>query len=94
MDRSAEDDFTDAVRSALRYAWGAALDVSTSEDFRDSEGVLDEEAYLHAQAGWFEHLSGQITRAHQRAVQAAVRRDRRQRQRPTNSGPVGSVPPG
>jgi hypothetical protein len=91
--RSAEDDFTDAVRRALQSAWGAALDVSTSEDFRNTEGELDEEAYLSAQAGWYKHLSEQIGWAHRRAVQAAVRRDRRQRQRPTNSGPPGSVPP-
>lgn len=74
MPRSAEDDFADAVRRALQYAWGAALDVSTSEDFRDADGGLDEEAYLSAQAGWYKHLSEQIDRAHQRAVKAAVRR--------------------
>lgn len=79
MIRSAEDDFADVVRRALQSAWGAALDVSTSEDFRDAEGELDEEAYLSAQAGWYKHLSEQIDRAHRRAVQAAVRRDRRRR---------------
>lgn len=80
MARSAEEDFAAVVRRALQSAWGAALDVSTSEDFRDDEGELDEEAYLRAQAGWYEHLSEQIGWAHRRAVQAAVRRDRRRRQ--------------
>lgn len=80
MVRSTEDNFAAVVQRALQSAWGAALDVSTSEDFRDDEGNLDEEAYLRAQAGWYEHLSEQVGRAHLRAVQAAVRRDRRRRQ--------------
>lgn len=65
--RSADEAFEQTVRQALTQAWGAALDASTSEDFRDSEGDLDEEKYLRYQSRTMEHLTERILDAHRRA---------------------------
>lgn len=68
--RSAEEAFEQVVRQALARAWGAALDASTSEDFRDDEGNLDEEKYLRYQSRTMEHLTWRILAAHRRAEQS------------------------
>lgn len=55
-----EDQFADVVRDALEHAWGRALDVSQSDDFRHEDGSLDEDAYLRARAMILEHLAAKI----------------------------------
>lgn len=72
-----EQNFARVVEKSLERAWGAALDISTSDDFRHEDGSLDEDAYSQARAAWLESLWVDIDRAHSRSVQAAVRRERR-----------------
>jgi hypothetical protein len=55
-----ETPFERVVREALEHAWGKALDVSQSKDFRNDDGTLDEDAYEAARANVIDHLSRQI----------------------------------
>lgn len=54
------DQFGLVVRNALERAWGMALDVSTSKDFRREDGSLDEDAYLRAQTNMLDMLTAEI----------------------------------
>lgn len=72
----AEEHFEAVARQSLERAWGAALDASTSPDFRHDDGTLDEEVYLDVRKRWMATLLADVQVAHQRAVDAAMLRGR------------------
>jgi hypothetical protein len=56
--------FEDAARAALEHAWGRALDVSQSKDFRYEDGTLNEDEYLRARENILAALTAELVLAH------------------------------
>lgn len=53
----------DKLRDILDISWGGALDITTSKDFRNDKGELDEETYLKVKARIFDEAIAQIKQA-------------------------------